>query len=96
MFLAQYGIYESGVGGSEAYAPDITRQFYFSTNGEYDHMAQLHCTLLFEPTPQNRAFGEDNMWQNGPSDEFFDRALAMPGFAVTTTPLRLDIDYSPV
>jgi hypothetical protein len=59
-------------------------------------MAQLNCTFLFGPTAQNRSFGEDNMWQNGPTDEFFDRALAMPGFTVTTAPLRLNIADSTI
>lgn len=98
--LAQYGVYDWGAG--EYFELDMTRQFSFSDeDGEYDHMSQLHCTFRFQPTDALRGLGERNLWSFGRSlDEFFDEALAMPGFQHTNSaklaPVSLEIDYSEV
>ena len=98
--LAQYGVYDWGSG--EYFELDMTRQFSFSDeDGEYDHMSQLHCTFRFEATVELRGLGERNLWSFGRSlDEFFDEALAMPGFRHTHSarlaPVALEIDYSDV
>ena len=98
--LAQYGTYDFGDG--EHFDLDMTRQFSFSDDeGEYDHMSQLTCAFRFEPTPELRAVGEANLWGfSRPRDEFFEQALAMPGFArvreLGVAPYALDLGYSDV
>jgi hypothetical protein len=94
--LAQYGTYDWGDG--EHFELDMTRQFIFADeDGEYSHMAQLQCTFEFVPNDELRALGDDNLWSFDLTlDEFFERALALPGFrrvrepaayqSVTTTP----------
>jgi hypothetical protein len=98
--LAQYGTYDWGDG--EHFELDMTRQFSFTDeDGEYSHMAQLHCTFEFEPTDALRALGDANLWSFDLAlEEFFERALAMPGFRgirdLDVAPLRLVVDYSDV
>jgi hypothetical protein len=98
--LAQYGTYDWGDG--EHFELDMTRQFSFADeDGEYSHMAQLQCTFQFEPTDELRALGDENLWSfELPLDEFFEQALAMPGFRgirdLDVTPLRLVVDYNDV
>jgi hypothetical protein len=98
--LAQHGVYDwSYTGSSEFFELDMTRQFSFYEDDEYDHMAQLHCTFRFEPTDALRALGERNLWSfDMPLDDFFEQALSLPGFAGVDglTPTRLDIGYSDV
>jgi hypothetical protein len=98
--LAQYGTYDWGDG--EQFELDMTRQFSFSDeDGEYSHMAQLQCTFQFEPSDALRALGEANLWSfDLPLDEFFDEALALPGFSGVrdsrAEPLRLVVEYGDV
>jgi hypothetical protein len=98
--LAQYGVYDWGDG--EHVELDMTRQFAFSDeDGEYSHMSQLHCTFLFDSTDELRAILARNLWSfERRLEDFFEKALAMPGFAVIGTkqmrPLRLDIGYSEI
>lgn len=95
--LAQYGVYDWGDG--ESYELDMTRQFSFYEDGEYDHMAQLQCTFHFEPTAALRAAGEKNLWSfDSDLDAFFAEARALPGFIAVRglTPTRLEVSYSEV
>jgi hypothetical protein len=98
--LAQYGTYEWGRG--EHFELDMTRQLSFTDrDGEYDHMTQLHCSFAFVPTDELRALGADDLWSFGlPLDDFFARALALPGFAHVSAqrlaPTALEIGYSQV
>jgi hypothetical protein len=98
--LAQYGTYDWGNG--EHFELDMTRQFSFTDeDGEYSHMAQLHCAFWYKPTRELRALGEDNLWSFGMElDDFFAQALAMPGFRgvreAGVRPRRLVIDYGDV
>ena len=58
--LAQYGTYDWGEG--ERFEIEFARQFAFNDgDGEYDHMSQLHCQFLFEPTDALRALGADDL-----------------------------------
>jgi len=95
--LAQHGVYDWGEG--ESFEVDMTRQFSFYKDGEYDHMAQLQCTFHFEPTDELRAAGEKNLWSfDTDLDEFFAAARALPGFVAVRglMPTRLEISYSDV
>ena len=99
--LAQYGIYSS-FGGGKTFQLDMTRQFmFYDEDDEYDHMSQLNCTFEYAVTDELRALGESNLWSFGLDlDEFFARALALPGFRgvreAGAVPARLDVDYSDV
>jgi hypothetical protein len=98
--LAQYGTYDWGDG--EHFEHDMTRQFSFSDDdGEYDGMAQLHCSFRYEPIAELRAIEARNLWSfDLPLDEFFDQALAMPGFTrvreLGVAPVALDLDNGDV
>jgi hypothetical protein len=64
--LAQYGICDWGDG--EHLELEMTRQFIFTDDdGEYSHIAQLHCMFEFEPSGELRALGEDDLWSFGPA-----------------------------
>jgi hypothetical protein len=98
--LAQYGTYDWG--GGEHFELDITRQLSFADrHGEYAGMKQLHCSFWFEPTDELRALGAGDVWSFGmPLDEFFEHALALPGFRAVADnrlqPQRLVVDYTDV
>jgi hypothetical protein len=98
--LAQYGTYDWGEG--EHFELDMVRQFAFDDDGgQYSHMTQLHCTFLFRPTHDVRALGADNLWSFGLTrDEFFARALALPGFRgiadTEEVPLALVVEYGEI
>jgi hypothetical protein len=94
--LAQYGCY-----GQPTFELDMTRQFIFVEDGEYDHMAQLSCTFEFDASDSLVAAGAESMWSFGMSmDAFFEAAMAMPGFRVVResgeAPRALTIAYSDV
>ena len=95
--LAQYGSY-----GQSIFQLDMTRQFTFADEaGEYDHMAQLNCTFLFDASDELVAAGEDSVWSfDLTMEEFFETALALPGFRAVRDsgqpPRELAIVYSDV
>ncbi len=77
--LFQCGAYDFT--GRELFHFGFVRQFTFEEEGEYDHMEQLDCTLLFEPDPELRQM-ETNLWSsefNSP-EEFFARVESLPEF----------------
>jgi len=96
--LAQYGRY----GPRRSVTLDMTRQFIFhDEDGEYSHMAQLSCQFTFKATRALRAVPEANLWSFELSlKDFFDRALAMPGFVAVRdgalTPRALSVSYGDV
>jgi hypothetical protein len=105
MLLAQYGTYGSG----GEFVLDMTRQFtFYEEDGEYSHMSQLNCTFTFAAREELLAVESANRWSLGlrpesvgpQLDDFFEQALAMPGFRVVREmrldPLRLDLDYSEI
>lgn len=98
--LATYGTWDWGDGPE--YEVAFTRQFSFTdADGEYDHMTQLECTFTFAPTDGLRAAGEHEHWSfDVPIAEFFDRALASPGFQAPARlglqPVGLRIAYEEV
>jgi hypothetical protein len=96
--LAEYIVVDWFQGQGEHFVQSLTRQFAFvDEDGEYSHMAQLHCEFLYIPTPEARAAGERNLWSFGRSlDEFFDKALALPGFQYEAEPVGLKVWYSDV
>lgn len=100
LVLAQFGTYDCGE--EERFELDLTRQFSFvDASGEYDHMAQLNCTFVFEPTHELREVGSGSVWSgNKPMGEFFREALALPGFSLVherrLAPIRLHLSYSDI
>ena len=79
--LWQCGVYDFT--GQEEFHWDMTRQFTFEEDGEYDHMEQLNFTILFEPNPELRGF-ETNAWSFDSPDlqAFFRRVEQLPEFRV--------------
>lgn len=83
MFLFQCGVFTSWEG--EFFHFEFLRQFCINAPNEegeddYDHMEQLRCTFLFEPTPALRSV-KFNRWadEDAPVDEFFP---VVEGFAI--------------
>jgi hypothetical protein len=99
--LAQYGIYDwSETQQNEFFELDMLRQFAVPAPGQPD-LRQVYCTFRFKPTDELRALGEDSLWSFGIElDAFFERAVAMPGFADTRRsgekPIELDIGWTDV
>jgi hypothetical protein len=96
--LAEYLILDWFQGQGEHFQQSLTRQFAFvDEDGEYSHMAQLHCELLYAPMPEAHAVGEANMWSFGRAlDEFVAEAFAMPGFQFDAEPVGIKVWYSDV
>jgi hypothetical protein len=100
LLLAQFGT--CAWDDAEDFELDLTRQFSFvDASGEYDHMAQLNCTFVFEATDELHGAGSGSVWSGSkPLAEFFAEALALPGFALVDqrrlAPARLHISYSDV
>lgn len=98
--LAQFGTFDWGAG--PAFELDMTRQLAFEDeDGEYDHMAQVTCTFRFPANDALTALSESNLWSFDLTlDEFFARALALPGFAKVATagvePTELEIAFGEV
>ena len=96
--LAEYLIVDWLQGQGEYFEQRFARQFAFlDDDGEYSHMAQLHCEFLYAPTPEARAVGEWGAWSFGrPLDAFFAEALATPGFQLEANPVGIKVWYSDV
>lgn len=82
--LFQCGVYR--LTGRERFHFGFVRQFTFEEDGEYDHMEQLDCTILFEPDAELRQL-ETNLWSYDfdTVEAFFAAVEALPEFG---TPLR--------
>ena len=96
--LAEYLIVDWFQGQGEHFEQGLTRQFAFlDEDGEYSHMAQLHCEFLYAPTPEALAVGERSSWSFGrPLDAFFAEALATAGFQFEADPVGIKVWYSDV
>lgn len=59
----------------------FVRQFTFEEDGEYDHMEQLDCSLLFEPDAELHRL-ETNLWSYdfGSFQAFFSAVEDLPEF----------------
>jgi len=77
--LFQCGVYDFT--GRELFHFGFVRQFTFEEEGEYDHMEQLDCTLLFEPDLELRQM-ETNLWSSdfNSAEEFFARVESLAEF----------------
>lgn len=97
--LAQYGVYDWTFDGhNEFFELDMTRQLAVPAPGQPD-LRQVCCTFKFTPTDELRALGEASLWSfELDLEEFFDRALALPGFAGVRTlgaaPVALEIAWN--
>jgi hypothetical protein len=96
--LAEYLVVDWYQGQGEHFQQSLTRQFAFLVeDGEYSHMAQLHCEFLYAPTREAHAVGEMVLWSFGRLlDEFFAEALASPGFQFVADPVGIKVWYSDV
>jgi hypothetical protein len=95
-FLAQFGTYNWD--GTELFNVDLTRQFAFTDDqGEFLNFDQLQCTFYFTSTDSLRALGSGNVWSSEVGlDNFWERALELPGFRVTEVPTSLELRYNEV
>lgn len=76
--LAQFGTFDFN--GVPEFSADLTRQF-IEVDDE-DVMWQLRCTFHWSPSAATEALGSGDLWSFGmPLDDFFDEALALPGWA---------------
>lgn len=101
--LAQFGTYDRGEG--EHFELGMTRQIIVADpeddEDEQGVMTQLECTFRFTPSPELRAVGSGDLWSFDFSPtEFFDRAVALPGFrevrAIAPTPAALVIRHEEI
>lgn len=80
--LAQFGTHDFR--GKAAFAADLTRQFMQLDGEDEDDtcMWQLSCTIYWKPSTATRRLGAGDLWSFGSDlEDFFDEALAMPGWA---------------
>lgn len=81
--LFQGGIYDFAMLGGRKLHFSFVRQFVYYEDGDYDHMEQLECCFLFEPTPDLEVVQAQNLWSFGFSlDDFYTRVEQMPAFRV--------------
>lgn len=77
--LAQFGTRD--LGGHRRFEVDLTRQF-IEAGGSDAAMWQLSCTLWWSSRPQTDALASGSLWSFGRGlDEFFEDAVALPGWA---------------
>jgi hypothetical protein len=85
--LFQWGVYDWGKGSHFEW--DLVRQFVLNDGeGDYDHMEQLHLTLLFdaEAEPLVR-LQEGNVWSEPSLDDWIDEVESLDAFTIVTTKL---------
>jgi hypothetical protein len=81
LFLFQLGTFDWGDERGEHFEVGFLRQFaLYSRRGDYDHMAQLHCTFSFDPTSELRAMGGGDEWSGRSLDDWFANVEQLPSF----------------
>jgi hypothetical protein len=96
--LFQSGVYDFT--GRDLFHFGFVRQFTFEEDGEYDHMEQLDCSLLFEPDAELQKL-ETNLWSYDfdSAEKFFAAVEALPGFSLPLrgrTPVGMELFHSEV
>jgi hypothetical protein len=96
--LFQCGVY--GFTGRDLFHFGFVRQFTFEEGGEYDHMEQLDCSLLFEADAELQQL-ETNLWSYdfSSAEEFFSAAEALPEFSMALqgrTPVGMELFHNQV
>jgi hypothetical protein len=96
--LFQCGVYDFT--GRNLFHFGFVRQFTFEEDGEYDHMEQLDCSLLFEPDAELQQL-ETNLWSYDFSSagEFFSGVEALPEFSIGLrgrTPVGMELFHNEV
>jgi hypothetical protein len=77
--LAQFGTY--AFRGQREFSADLTRQLV-EAGGEDAPTWQLSCTLYWPPSAATDGLASGHLWSFGKAlDEFFDEAVALPGWA---------------
>jgi len=86
MFLFECGVFDYT--GTEMFHFSFVRQFgvYESDeddDGEYDHIEQLHCEFLFEPTEELRKWNI-SLWadEEAPLEDWFAEVESLPIFRI--------------
>jgi hypothetical protein len=100
--LAQFGTYDWGDGPH--FELGMTRQIIVADEDDDDEqglMTQLECTFRFAVQPDLREAGSGDLWSfDLPLSEFFDQALALPGFravqALAPEPVALVLRHEEV
>jgi hypothetical protein len=96
--VAQFGTHDFR--GQREFAADLTRQFIEA--GDVDAPTwQLSCTFHWAPSTETGLLASGHLWSFGKTlDEFFDEAVALPGWAWALdgqrTPRDLEIDLGGV
>jgi hypothetical protein len=77
--VAQFGTYDFR--GQREFSADLTRQVV-EVGGEDAPMWQLSCTFYWPPSTATDGLASGHLWSFGKTlDEFFDEAVALPGWA---------------
>lgn len=96
--LFQCGVYNFT--GRDLFHFGFVRQFTFEEDGEYDHMEQLDCSLLFEPDAKLQQL-ETNLWSYdfSSAEEFFSAVEVLPEFSMALqgrTPVGMELFHNDV
>jgi hypothetical protein len=89
--LFQTGVYDWDDGRGPQFNFSMVRQYCFDDeDGEYDHMEQVECLVLCDPTTELRALPREELWSFGMSpQQWFDSVEALTSFrGVVDAPLR--------
>lgn len=86
--------------GEDLFYLDFVRQFVIESNGEYDHMEQLHCEFLFKPEEKLREL-KINLWSYDCASfaDFFGKVEQLREFQVPVAehvPLKLNVEQEEV
>ena len=89
--LAQFGTYD--LRDQQEFSADLTRQFIEAGPGDTP-MWQLSCTLYWAPSAATDGLASGHLWSFGKTlDEFFDEAVALPGWAWALSDAQAPHDF---
>ena len=100
--LFQTGVYDWHDGRGPRFSFSMVRQFSFDDeDGDYDHMEQLECVVLFDPVPGLAALPRAELWSFEMAlDEWFAAVEALESFrgvvGSSLTPFLLEVHLDEV
>jgi hypothetical protein len=98
--LFQWGVYDWGKGSHFEW--DLVRQFVLNdSDGDYDHMEQLHLTLLFDAQAELLAcLPAGNVWSGPSLDDWIREVESLDAFTLAKThsaqPVAMRLDHHDV
>jgi hypothetical protein len=93
--LASYGTWEFRP-GDKNFEVTIERRFYVLwEDGEFDHVALLRTTFLYDPVHDELGVFEADSFET-PLDVFFEQVRAAPGFNLDVAPRAIRVYYNEV